>query len=616
MALKVSSAKLTASPSETGWAQAYDFKPDEQEKLAKRGHFFALISTTSHEEGLDSVLAGREILTRLHEEYFGNLEGSPNEALKYSLTKIISEFSSWEDVEIACLSFVSGALYLASGGGAKIFVLRDGVLSLILQSEAGKVISASGYPELSDFYLATTREFSEIFTPGVIKGILEGKNPVDAVEAFAPSVHAQEGKGNLGAFFVKFEEQSTTSSISETSLAQEEWTGKARSGLEKAFGALKKKSIYLKGAGKDEGLANQKSKVSLTAGLLLLGLLLVSIFFGIRQKRISDFRKTYESELASARHEIQEAEELYPLNKTRARELFDSARGRVLGLSANGVEEEELKELERIVEEGRQKILGEYHVQVEDYLDLSLLTSDFHGDEMVFVNGKAIILDRKGRRVVSVAIDGKRTEIVSGPAQIETVDALAAYADRVFILADDGIYEVGLGRTKVLDEDWIGEVLTFSYAGNFYVLEKSSSFIKRYPGTGGEFSEGSDWLSSGTSVNLEDAEQWVIDGAIWVLTGGEVRKFSLGNPVQFSVSGVYPELNNISAIYTDEDLESLYILDKEVGRVVVLTKDGEYQAQYLGERIKEANQIAVSESERKIILLSGGKLLSIELMHF
>ena len=74
-----------------------------------------------------------------------------------------------------------------------------------------------------------------------------------------------------------------------------------------------------------------------------------------------------------------------------------------------------------------------------------------------------------------------------------------------------------------------------------------------------------------------------------------------------------PEIGNIDAICVEPDNEYVYLLDKAGKRVVVVDKNGKYKAQYLGDQIAYATKIIVSESEGKIILLTGEKLLSIEL---
>ncbi|MEK7112024.1 MAG: hypothetical protein AAB875_01740, partial [Patescibacteria group bacterium] len=67
MKFSLVSAKLTGSPGASGWAQVHEFAAVDPEKLASRGHLFAVVATGRHEEGVDAVSAGRELLARLHE---------------------------------------------------------------------------------------------------------------------------------------------------------------------------------------------------------------------------------------------------------------------------------------------------------------------------------------------------------------------------------------------------------------------------------------------------------------------------------------------------------------------------------------------------------------------
>ena len=67
---------------------------------------------------------------------------------------------------------------------------------------------------------------------------------------------------------------------------------------------------------------------------------------------------------------------------------------------------------------------------------------------------------------------------------------------------------------------------------------------------------------------------------------------------------------------TAQELSNIYILDRQNGRVVVIDKEGKYKAQYIHDKIKGALDLAVSEKNKKIIILTGDKLLSLEVKHF
>jgi sugar lactone lactonase YvrE len=156
----------------------------------------------------------------------------------------------------------------------------------------------------------------------------------------------------------------------------------------------------------------------------------------------------------------------------------------------------------------------------------------------------------------------------------------------------------------------------YMYAGNMYVVDKSAKTIWRYAGTEAGFGSGQKWNTNPIEANLENAVSLAIDGAIWLGFGsGDLQKYSLGNRISFEISGVNPELTFLNAIYTNEELGYIYILDRQGGRVVVIDKEGKYKAQYIHDKIKEATDIAVSEKNKKIIILTGEKLLSLEAKH-
>jgi hypothetical protein len=47
----------------------------------------------------------------------------------------------------------------------------------------------------------------------------------------------------------------------------------------------------------------------------------------------------------------------------------------------------------------------------------------------------------------------------------------------------------------------------------------------------------------------------------------------------------------------------------------VIDKDGKYKSQYISDQIGNATSLVVSEEQKKIILLTGEKLYSIEIKH-
>ena len=57
----------------------------------------------------------------------------------------------------------------------------------------------------------------------------------------------------------------------------------------------------------------------------------------------------------------------------------------------------------------------------------------------------------------------------------------------------------------------------------------------------------------------------------------------------------------------------MYVLDRDLGRILVFDKDGVYQSQYQWEGMKDISDFVVSEEEKKIFLLSKNNIYALEL---
>lgn len=623
-----SASKLTGPPGNSGWAQVHEFTPDDPEKLKLRGHLFVIVSTSHTESGIDTITAGRELLTRYHEEYYGNIEGKPFNVLRDATQKVVDEFRhSWGDVEIVAASFVDNVVYSAAVGGASVMVFREGALGKILESSTDQVITASGYPRNGDVILLATRSFFGIVSQGVIKAALSTPTPEGSIETLGPIVLGTQSPGNLGAAIIKFEEkkeeETVNKFIQQPTIQESVVTNDSKKtqtvieNIKNSFsGFLRRippKNIYLK-VDSPEEISPQSKKMTFTIAAILLGLLAVSIGFGIRQKGINDTKNKYQGILKQATDEVDQAISLSSVSSEKSRELFISSEQKLKQIESLNVKDTEIIALKKKIDDSRAAVLGEYKASPEMFLDLTLLSSGFRGDTLSFSGGLIYVLDKSGQRIVSVDISSKKSKVVAGPGVINSAFALAAYEEKVFVLGGDGIYQVDSGNSKVIDKTWQGDALISAFAGNMYVLDKSGNQIYRYSGGGGGFGEKQNWLAAGTNVDFSDISQMTIDGSIYALyPNSKVLKFSQGSPQNFSVKATYPDIGNIDAIYANPDNQYVYLLDKAGARIVVTDKKGDYKAQYVDPLISSGISLVASETDKKIVLLLGEKLLSFEL---
>ena len=635
MSLTINSSKLTGTPGEAGWCQIHEFTPEEGDKLRLRGHLIAVFATsalnTGNDPNLNEVVVGRECITRLHEEYFGNLEKSAFNALKDSLEKVFTEFKdSLGPLEIIAGAVLDDIIYTAAVYGGQVAIYRNGMFAKIIESKNVEVITASGYPQTGDVLILGTSGFFKEIAYGSLKASLEKGNSAAAAEFLAPQIHASNLSGRIGAVIVKFEEKEKSLSFEkvlggetkeETIIPKEKYISRFRSLgnsigslLEKQLHNLPARKIYVK-ASKEETQLKSNKKVTFTVGIILLLLLFVSIGFGVKQKREKDYRSSYETDLTKASHNYEEAISLKDVNLTRSRELFLESRDITAELGNRGIKDQRLSDLQEQINNNQGTILGEYSVEPDLFIDLSLLTDNFTGEKTSFSDGEIFILDSKSKKIVNIVIENKKSKVFAGPSKLGNLKDVASYFGRVFTLDEDGIYEIADARKKVIDKDWGDEALIYAYGSNIYVLDKSNSDIFRFVGGGSAFSSKQKWIGSGVTADFTNVISWAIDGSVWLLdSGGEILRYSLGNKVGFRTKGI-PFEGEAKYIYTNEEMASVYLVFPERKSIVVLTKEGEYQAEYISDKIGEVKGFVVSEKDKKIILLTGDKLYSIDLKH-
>jgi len=614
VSFNIVSAKISGIPNLLGWTQVHEFKPEEEEKLIKRGHLFAVFSTKKKEEGVDSVTAGRELLSRLHEEYFGNLETPAYVAIKSAVSKVADEFlKTWGDVEIAVVVVLSDVVYSAAVGGSKVVIYRNGSIATILESNAFEVITASGYPKEGDNIILGSKLFFENIPTGTLKASLEGPNLAASIESLAPQVSANENSGNIGAVVIGFDKKIILEMVKETIPIKQKAEVFKRNTSNFFSKFFPERKIFVKEKMLDDQVGKGR-KTTFYVGIVLLILLFVSIGFGIKQNLAKKYKSTYLADLTQAISSLDEAETSFLDDPKRARELFLDSKSKVENLIAKKIEDKELISLETRLKEKEAEIMGIINTAPSLYLDLSLLSSGFGGDKVIFSGGNIFVFDKNGKKVVKIAIDTKKTQVVVGPEQLDGALDIFAYQDSVYGVFSDGLFLLGTAKKKIVEKTWDGEVFTYAYTGNIYLLDKTANAIWRYAGSGGSFGAKQNWLATGTTPNFENVKQIVIDGTIWVLTStSNISRFSQGNPVVFKILGVSPNLTNIQAIHTNEDNKYVYLLDKEGGRIVVLEKDGNYKAQYQSDQFKEGIGLIVSEKTSKAIILTKEKLIQIDL---
>ncbi len=602
--------KLTGNPDPTGWVSVHDFTPINNDLLVKKGRMIAIVTMNGPE-------IGKEIFTRLHELYFAKAADNPLELLKQVVSDVSKEFNSPNTTfDIVVAIFLESQILLVASGKVQAWVLRQGQLARVINSGKSVESIAGGLNNDDLFFIGTDSFFAKV-TPELLKSPQNLKkeelNPI----------------GNLGVILLKVQ-QVIAKSDSPIEVPLPEPTPSLTTPIPKSISPLRlaaaalidriidiipKQKLFVK---EDLGEVknNKKRKIATSAGAILLFLLIVSIFFGVRQQKITSSQSKYAGILSSVQHDLDEAQNLSTINPAQARNLVLDANTKIQDLLRQKIKDAKITKLDQDVQNAMGQIAGLYNDIPSMYLDLALQTSGFKGDDMAASDNRAVILDKAGKRLISVDIDTSKTNTAAGPDIMPSANYVSAYSDTNYVVAADGVWNIGAKAENVIKSEWGSNILPYAYTGNFYILDKANGVVWRYQGDGGTFAPKANWFGAGIKPDLANVTAWTIDGNIWMLTtDGQILRYSAGSPIDFSLKDVDKDIKAID-IFTTQDSKYLYILDQGNSRILVISKDdGSQKAQYISDNIKLAKKIVVSESAKKIILLEADKLYSLEIKH-
>ncbi len=603
--------KVSFNPGDKGSTQIHDFTPGDQKRRVSEGRLIAVISISAQNPLV------REAITRLHEEYFGSFTGNIFTSITSATEKVFQEFtSSGVSIEIASLVLSTNTFYSACAGGAKLLIFRNNKLTSLLAS-SDKPISGSGYTRADDKLILGTSELFKKIDTSILSALLP-QNPQEVKEELISLIHKESISGLEGLALIDFNSSSHSlpSPVKEVK-KHKTLRQSAAFFIDRLIALIPEKKITIQPTTVDIETKRKKKTVPLV-GFILLILLATSIFFGITQKRKKDVRSQYEPLLLEAIHNFDEAKSLKEFDANRARDLALKARDVALKLKAQEINDARLNTLVESLSSELGNLTGVYETAPDLFLDLSLITNEFQGSDMALSGELILVLDSNKKKLVGINISSKKTKIISGPDFFPNTLQVTGYAETSYILSNDGIRETTNDiELQIKPENWNPDkVLVSAFAGNMYVLEKTEEgVIWRYPGIRSGFAEPANWFGSGVAPNLSNAISMSVDGSIWVLTSsGKILKYNQGSPKTFTPPKNI-SLSKATHLFTNDESKFLYILFPTTQKILVLSKEGDYVAEYTSEEINKTTKIVVSEAEKKLILLTGSKLLSINLEH-
>ena len=620
--IKLELAKIVGTPSPSSWSQIHTFFPDDPKKLALRGKLMAVVSLQSVEAGIETVSLGREILGRLHEEYFGNLEGGVLERLKDSLEKLKEEWPQTEVVAGVVLSTEqANALYLGILGKGKAVIKRGGsLIELLAGAEVGQVEVGSGLVKAGDVLLLGSSSFFEIVGEGVLNASLSLGNPQEMVESLAPIVLSRTDLSQAAAIICslvedKFAEEITSfisresQEVTQAVFVRKSLWRKIRDSLPKI-----KRSFYIR----QERRQTRGNKVAISVAAVLIFLFLGSVVLGINKKRNTEKEARLKMLFSQAESKYNEAKEAIDLDADLTRSYLEEA-DKLLeeAKKIRSKRSDEIVFLKTEVEKLIAKTKKDFSLgEISLFFDLNLIKPQVRVSDISRFGNQLAVLDVVNSSLYLLDLKEKSSNIFTDE-RLREGQKICFYNQWIYVLTKEGILQVNIKDKKAslvipVDQSW-GKILSLNvFTGHLYFLDSQKKTIWQYPWTESGFGSIRSWLAAGAKIEAEPLAM-AIDGSIWILGNeGKFLKFVRGFQEKFEIKGYsQKDLLEVKAFYLDEESQNLYLLDPEAKKVIVLAKTGQFKASYSWSgRPDKPDFINVWEAGKKAFLVKDNLIFS------
>lgn len=171
-------------------------------------------------------------------------------------------------------------------------------------------------------------------------------------------------------------------------------------------------------------------------------------------------------------------------------------------------------------------------------------------------------------------------------------------------------------------ENWRAPTLLRSFTqGRLYLLDPPQRQILRYlPTKDGYTSPPEKYFVAEGGEDLQGVVDLGIDGYVYLLYGdGRIAKYEMGQPLSFAAQPPPDGWKGVTALFTGPDtgtasaVRHLYVADADGGRVVRLSKNGEFLCQYVApgdapQALTDLQGLFVDEEQGLMFLLSGRTL--------
>lgn len=253
---------------------------------------------------------------------------------------------------------------------------------------------------------------------------------------------------------------------------------------------------------------------------------------------------------------------------------------------------------------------------LDTFYDLRLIQSDYIANDVDVIGDQLALMDSEKKQVVVLDVNTKKVYVKSF-SEFENVKDLSINDGKVFVLAD-GVKSFELKEdSQIVEVKEVGDSnrdasLINTYDRFVYILNPEKRDVYRYSSGEDGYSDPVGWMKSATGLKYDEITSFSVDGDIWFSTiDGQIKKFSAGKEDQYEIRGLTEAFSKRIEVYTNSELENIYILEADENRIVILSKSGEFKKEIKSASLSTVGSFAVNEKLNKIFAVSGSIIFEI-----
>lgn len=387
-------------------------------------------------------------------------------------------------------------------------------------------------------------------------------------------------------------------------------------GLQRFQSLTQKQTVYL------ESIGERKQFVRRLALVVFVLVASLALIFGFWQRR-SQQLQAVQSYVEPIQTRLDQAQELRDSDPIQARQLTEQSLEELAILQEKFAEQRYALHLLQAKTASAQafftEISGKEELQnLSTFFDLRSLSGDFITTDLAATADTVYFLDAGTHTVLRFNLSDKTGTEISLDAGTEK--SITAAPEGVFVLAD-GMYQLQQDKEftqvkAVGDSNKEGTILA-TFSDYLYVFNPEKRNIYRYaPSTNKDeaYSDPIGWLQDKQGITFDDVVDMQVDGDIWLSTKeGAIFRYSQGQKTDFTIAGLSEAFSSPLYLFTREDLETLYVLEPEKQRIVILQKNGEFLREIKSPTFSSSTEIFLGTDPEHIFVVSGSLVYELPL---